>query len=79
MQFFLKNEIEDLRHLISRQLISPIKQNVKAITDLAPVTYITEARNMIGLIGYYRKFLPILSNMIQLPNPLTETYSIRKI
>ena len=41
-----------------------MKQKVKAITDLAPVTNITEARHMIGLIGYYRKFFPIFSDIV---------------
>ena len=51
-----KNKIEYLGHLVSGQGISPMRQNIIAIKDLAPATNITEARHMIGLIGYYRKF-----------------------
>ena len=61
---FFKSEIEYFRHLVSEKGISPMKQKVKAITDLAPTTKIAGARNMIGLIGYYRKFFPIFSDMI---------------
>ena len=48
---FFKSEIDYLVHLVSRKGISPMKQEMKAITDLAPTTNITEARHMIGLIG----------------------------
>ena len=48
-----------------------MKQNVKAITDLAPTTNITELRLIIGLKGYYRKFFPVFSDMIQMLNVLT--------
>ena len=40
-------------------------KQVKAITDIAQTTNITETRHMIGLIGYYRKFFPIFSDMKQ--------------
>ena len=40
---FFKKEIEYLGHLVSGQGIYPVKQKVKAVTDLAPVTNITEA------------------------------------
>ena len=42
-----------------------MKQKVKSITDLEPTTSIKEARHMIGLIGYYRKFFHIFNDMIQ--------------
>ena len=49
-----------------------MRQKIKAITDLAPMTNNTEARHMIGLIGYYRKFFPVLSDMIRPLNELTK-------
>ena len=45
--------------------ISPIRQKIKTITDLAPTTSITEVWHMIGLIGYYGKFFPVFSDMIR--------------
>ena len=68
---FLKKKIEYLGHLVSDQGISPMKQKIKAITDLAPTTNITEAQDMIGLIGYYIKFFPILSDTRRPINKLT--------
>ena len=37
-----------------------MKQKLRAIVDLAPATNITVARHMIGLLGYYKKFFPLL-------------------
>ena len=53
---FFKNKIEYLGHLVFCQGISPMKEKIKTIMELASSTNITEARHMIGLIGYYRKF-----------------------
>ena len=41
-----------------------MKQKLIAITNFAPIPIITEARHMIGLIGYYRKLCTIFSDMI---------------
>ena len=49
-----------------------MKQKSKAITDLGPTTNMTEARHIIGLVGYYRKFFPIFSNTIRPLNELTK-------
>ena len=45
----LKSEIEYLGHLVSEKGIFPMKQKVKAITELVPATNIIEARYIIGL------------------------------
>ena len=57
--------MEYLVHLVSGKGISSMQQKVKDITELTPTTNITEARHIIGLTGYYRKFCPIFSNVIQ--------------
>ena len=71
---FFKNEIEYLGHLVSGQGISSLRQKIKAIMDLVPTTNITEARHMIGFIGYYRKFFPVFSDMIRPLNELTNKH-----
>ena len=68
---FFKSEIEYLGHSVSGKGITPMKQKVKTIADLAPANNITEVRHMIGLIGFKRKYFPICSDMIQLLNELT--------
>ena len=56
---------------MSGQEISPMRQKIKAITNLAPARNITKVQHMIGLIGYYRKFFPVFSYMIRHLNELT--------
>ena len=68
---FFKNEIVYLWHLVSGQGIFPMGQKIKVITDPAPITNITEAQHMIGLIGYYRKFSSVFSHMTRPLNELT--------
>ena len=41
-----------------------MKQKVKAITELAPTTKVTEARHTIGLKGNYKKFFSIFNYVI---------------
>ena len=68
---FFKKELEYLGHLVSGQGSSPMKQKIKARTDLAPAINITEAQHIIGLIGHYRKFFPICSDTMRPLNELT--------
>ena len=56
---------------MSGQGIAPMRQKIKAITDLAPTTNITEAQHLMGLIAYYRKFFPVFSDITRPLNELT--------
>ena len=60
----VKRKIEYLGYLVSGKGISPMTQKVKAITDLTLATNISELRHIMGLIGYYRKFFHIFSDII---------------
>ena len=62
---FFKKEIEYLGYLVSGQGISPMKQKIKAITDMASTTNSTDAWHIIRLVGYSRKFFPIYSATIR--------------
>ena len=41
-----------------------MKQKEKAIIDLALATNISEVSHIVELIGYFRKFFPIFSDII---------------
>ena len=69
---FFKNKIEYLGHLVSGHEISPKRQKLKAIIDLALITNIAKASHMIGLMGYCKKFFPVFSDMIRPLNELTK-------
>ena len=60
---FFKSENQYLGHLV--------KQKVKGTTDIATAMNISEVRHIIGLVGYYRKFFPIISGIIGSLNELT--------
>ena len=60
---------------MSGEGISPMKQKIKALNDLASATNITEARHIIELVGYCRKFIPIFSDTIRPLNELTRKTS----
>ena len=64
--------MEYLGHLVSGQGISPLRQKIKAVSDLACTTNITVTWHMLGLIGYYRKYFPVFSDMIRPLNELTK-------
>ena len=48
-----------------------MKLNLKAIAEVAHTINSTEARHIIGLMDYYRKFLLVFSDVIQPLNELT--------
>ena len=54
-----------LRTLSVRWRYIPNETNIKVVTGMTPTTNVTEARHIIGLVGYYRKFFPIFSNTIR--------------
>ena len=68
---FFKKEIEYLGHLVPGQGISPMKQKIMAITDMAPQLTLLKLKHIIGLIGYYKNSFPIFSNTVIPPNELT--------
>ena len=49
-----------------------MRQKINAITDLECATNITDVRYMTGLVGYYKKFFPVSSDMIRPLNELTK-------
>lgn len=65
---FFKTEIEFLGHIITPQGIKPNPNKLKAITDFPIPKTQREIKSFLGLIGYYRKFIP---NFAKLTKPLT--------
>jgi hypothetical protein len=58
---FAKTDIEYLGHNISKGKISPIISKVATIENAKPPSNIKELRQFLGIIGFYRKFIPNLS------------------
>ena len=58
---FLRPSIEYLEYVIDKDGVHPTEAKVRAIKEAPPPTNVTELRAFLGLINYYRKFLPNIS------------------
>ena len=55
---FFKSHIQYLGHLISGEGIEPLPEKLESIKEMPPPTTSKEVKQFLGLIGYYRKFVP---------------------
>ena len=62
---FNKSQVEYLGHVISSRGIQSSESKVAAIRDAPPPTSVTELKAFLGLLSYYRKFLPNLSSVLE--------------
>ena len=51
--------------------IKPLTDNIDAILRLQPATTVTKVKHIIGIANYYKKFLPLLSELIRPLHQLT--------
>ena len=63
------NKVEFLGHMIGEGKISPTQEGVEKVLKAARPTTKKEVRAFIGLVAYYRKFIP---NMAVIAAPLTD-------
>ena len=63
---FFKTHLHYLGHRISANGLEPVPEKLKAIKNLAPPRNIDEVCQILGLLGYYRSFVPVFAN-ISLP------------
>ena len=64
---FLKKHIQYLGHIVSGEGITPLPEKLDSIQKMLPPKTLKEVKQFLGLIGYYRKFIPRFSD---LPRPL---------
>ncbi|XP_045468252.1 uncharacterized protein LOC123676417 [Harmonia axyridis] len=65
---FFKTEIEFLGHIITPEGIKPNPKKLEAVTKLPIPKTPKEIKSFLGLVGYYRKFIP---NFAKIAKPLT--------
>ena len=63
-----KEEINYLAHQVSKQGVWPRNENLRAITECAPLQTYTEIRAFLGLMGHYRQFKKDFVQIAQLLN-----------
>ena len=66
-----KSQIEYLGHLITTEGIKSLTDKIDAILRLQTATTVTEVKHIIGIANYYKKFLPLLSELIRPLHQLT--------
>ena len=67
---FMKLHIEYLGHLISQNGIEPMPDKLSAIKEMPAPRSPKEIKQFLGLVVYYRKFIPRFSDVAK---PLIET------
>ena len=63
---FLASQVEYLGHLIDKDGLHPGSAKVEAVKDAPSPSNLSELRAFLGLINYYRKFIPNLSSELSL-------------
>ena len=68
---FLKKHIQYLGHIVLGKGITPMPEKLACIKDMPPPKTSKEVKQFLGLIGYYRKFVPRFSDLARPLNVLT--------
>ena len=68
---FLKKHIQYLRHIVLGEGITPLPEKLTSIQKILPPKTTKEIKQFLGLVGYYRKFIPRFSDLARPLNALT--------
>ena len=68
---FLKRHIQYLGHIVSGEGITPLLEKLNSIQKMLPPKTPNEIKQFLGLIGYYRRFVPRFSDLARPLNALT--------
>ena len=60
---FFKTHLHHLGHRISANGLELLPEKCKASKNLAPTRNVDEAHQILGLLGYYRSFVPAFANI----------------
>ena len=60
---FFKTHLHYLGHRISAVGLEPLPEKLEAIKNLVPTKNVDEAHQILGLLGYYRSFVPAFSDI----------------
>ena len=70
--YFLAESVEYLGHVITNEGLQPTQAKVIAVQNAPVPQNITQLKSFLGLINYYRKFLPDLSSLLAPLNNLLQ-------
>jgi hypothetical protein len=66
---FVVSSLKFLGHMVDEAGITPLPRHVAAVQDCPPPTHIKQLQRFLGLINFYRRFLPAVACTLQ---PLTD-------
>ena len=69
---FFKKHIQYLGHLISADGIQPLPEKLESIAKMPAPKNPKEVKQFLGLVGYYRKFVPRFADISRVPTHLTK-------
>ena len=70
--FFAYRSVTYLGHEVSATGISPAKEKVRAILEMADPQSVEDVRRVIGMLGFYRRFVPSFATIAQPLHQLTQ-------
>ena len=76
---FCLPQVEYLEHIISEEGLHPSVSKVKAIKEAPKPSSVSELKSFLGLVNYYGKFLPKLSNYSCSTLQITEKFRIMAV
>ena len=68
---FFKKHIQYLGHLVSAEGIKPLPEKLECVEKMPPPRNPKEIKQFLGLVGYYRKFVPRFSDIARPLSKLT--------
>ena len=69
---YFKKHIQYLGHLISADGIQPLPEKLESIAKMPAPKNPKEVKQFLGLVGYYRKFVPRLADILRVLTHLTK-------
>ena len=68
---FLKKHIQYLGHIVSGEGLKPVPEKLSSIQQMPRPYTPKEVKQFLGLVGYYRKFIPLYADIARPLNTLT--------
>ena len=68
---FLKKHIQYLGHIVSGDGLKPVPEKISSIQQMPHPYTQNEIKQFLGLVGYYRKFIPRYADIVRPLNALT--------
>ena len=76
---FFKKELQYLGHLVSEEGVQPLPEKLERIQNMPAPRNTKEVKQFLGLVGYYRKFIPCFPDITHPLSKLTAKNQVFKL